>query len=298
MRKVRITRAERKRQPVPGAALARLRYRWQRLLLRLRPAGIAFACAVSVGGLYMLWSGGVFSRVLDFSSTALSQTAVQQGFRVRAVHIEGRERTDADDLSAAIGADEGDALMKMDLQAIRERVEKLGWVSNARVSRNWPDTLFVQIKERKPFAIWQYREQHRLIDRAGTVIPGTAVGPFGHLPQVVGAGANVHASEFLSLLDARPILQGRVRAASRIGERRWNLIMDGGVTVRLPEGREAEALDELIALEKEHNILARGVSMIDMRFTDRLIVRLEKGRRRASSNKKPDMGKMAGDREA
>ncbi|MFP4003220.1 MAG: cell division protein FtsQ/DivIB [Alphaproteobacteria bacterium] len=297
MRKVKVTRPERKRVE-PGAALARLRYRVRRLALRLRPAGIALACVLSVGGLYMLWSGGMFDRVLNATSTALAETAVQQGFRVRTVHVEGNRLTSAVDLSGAIGVGEGDALMQTDLEAVRERVEKLGWVANARVSRNWPDTLFVAVEERKPFAIWQYREQHRLIDRAGTVIPGVAAGSFGHLPQVVGDGANVHAAEFLALLEARPVLQGRVRAASRIGERRWNLILDGGVTVRLPEGREAEALDELIALEKEHNILARGVSMIDMRFTDRLIVRLEEGRKPASAKKKPGTGKMAGDREA
>jgi cell division protein FtsQ len=297
VRKVRVTRAE-ERRVERSAALARLRYRFQRLLLRARPFAIALACAVPLGSVYMLWSGGHIDRILSAVSSALGETAAQQGLRVKTIQIEGHQQAKQDELIKVIQVREGDAMMEVDLEEVRSRVEKLGWVNEARISRRWSGTLFVEIEERKPFAIWQYREQHQLIDRLGTVIPGVAVDAFGHLPQFVGDGANVLAAELTALLDARPALQGRVRASSRIGKRRWNLIMDSGATVRLPEGREAEALDELIALEKEHNILARGVSMIDMRFTDRLIVRLERGRERVSSKKKPGAGKMAGDREA
>lgn len=281
-----------------GAMLARLRWRLRRLLLRLRPVAVGLICAFAGVLVYILWSGGVFDRVLTATSAALENTAVRRGMHVRTIRIEGRRRTDADDLSAAIQVRKGEPLMQVDIGAIRDRVEELGWVARARVSRNWPDTLFVTIEERKPFAIWQYREEHRLIDRAGTVISGESVDAYGNLPQVVGKGANVHAAEFLALLEVRPVLRARVRAANRVGDRRWNLIVDGGVTVLLPEGGEARALDELIALDSEHSLLARGVSMIDMRFTDRLIVRLEKGRERVSSKKKPATGKMAGDREA
>jgi cell division protein FtsQ len=67
--------------------------------------------------------------------------------------------------------------------------------------------------------------------------------------------------------------QGKFVLIDRAGQRRWNLRLNNGADVMLPEGHEVEALDRLIQLQQEHAVLDRPLAAIDMRLGDRLVLR-------------------------
>jgi len=90
---------------------------------------------------------------------------------------------------------------------------------------------------------------------------------------VVGVGAPPSAAALLDALTARPALQQRVVAAVRVGERRWNLRLNNGADVMLPEAHEVAALDRLMQLQQDHDLLDRPLVAIDMRLPDRLVLR-------------------------
>jgi len=64
-----------------------------------------------------------------------------------------------------------------------------------------------------------------------------------------------------------------VKAAVRVGGRRWNLRLKGGIDVRLPENNTAAAWNRLAKYEKSHQVLERNIRILDLRIPDRLIVR-------------------------
>ena len=93
------------------------------------------------------------------------------------------------------------------------------------------------------------------------------------LPMVVGPGAPIAANALLTTLEKYPSLSGRILAAVRVGERRWDLHLKNGIDVMLPEGHEAEALERLLQLHQEHALMDRPLVAIDLRLPDRLVVR-------------------------
>jgi cell division protein FtsQ len=95
---------------------------------------------------------------------------------------------------------------------------------------------------------------------------------FPGLLQVVGEGADKAAAALIAMLDGEPDLEKRVTAAVRVGERRWNLAFEGGITVELPEENAAEAWAHLAEIERDHALLARDVVMVDLRLADRVVV--------------------------
>lgn len=155
----------------------------------------------------------------------------------------------------------------------RQRIESLSWVDQATVERRLPGTVVVFLKERRPFAIWQNQGKFALIDRNGQLVANQNLAEFHQLPLVVGAGAPVAAATLIDALTDRPELQKRVVAAVRVGERRWNLRLNNGADVMLPEGHEVEALDRLMDLQQQHALLDRPLVAIDMRLGDRLVLR-------------------------
>jgi cell division protein FtsQ len=195
------------------------------------------------------------------------------GFEVAEVLVTGRHHTEPAALLEALRVTRGDPLFRLDPEAARRRIEALPWIAEARVERRLPDTLLVHVVERRPMALWQHDRRLRLIDAEGVVLSERDLARFAHLPHVVGADAHRHAHGFLALLAAHPTVFARVGAAIRVGDRRWDLRLDNGVTVRLPQGGTAEALVLLARLQAEEAVFDRDVLSIDMRLPDRLFIR-------------------------
>ena len=202
---------------------------------------------------------------------------IAPGLTIKEVRIEGREKTPASLLRAALGVSKGDRLLSFSLDAARARIEGLTWVQSATIERRLPGTIVVTLEERRPFAVWQNGGKFQLIDRSGQVVeqqdPEKDAAAFKTLPLVVGAGAPASAASLLDKLAAQPALRSRVSAAVRVGERRWTLHMKSGTDVLLPEGAAAAALGRLGELQDKEALLDRPLQVIDMRLPDRLVLR-------------------------
>ena len=203
----------------------------------------------------------------------IGELTADAGMRIGDIVIEGRANTPEPLLRAALGFNTGDPIIGFSLDQARARIEKLTWVAHATVERRLPATIVVALTERRPFAVWQHQGKFVLIDRDGEPVVDEEVTKFRFLPLIVGAGAPKGARVLLEALTARPVVQTRVLAATRISERRWNLRMRNGTDILLPEGHEIEALDRLLTLQQDTALLDRPLQAIDMRLPDKLVLR-------------------------
>jgi len=251
-----------------GAKLWLRRQRAQLRPLLLGLSGLA-ALALIVGGVL---AADPAARLRGIAS-AISGTGI--GFTVQEIRVEGREYTPRAIFDTALGVARGDATLGFNPAEARRRLEASAWVESAHVERRLPGTIIVRINERRAFAIWQRDGRFSVIDREGRVMQTDNIGAFGPLPLVVGAGANEAAAGIIDLLRAQPGIAARVDAAVRVSERRWNLKLNGGGDVLLPEGHEAAALTRLADLHGRERLLDRPVAAIDMRLPDRLVVRMQ-----------------------
>jgi cell division protein FtsQ len=251
----------------------RLKLLLRRQKRRLRPAGwTLFAVLVVLAGTGLVHSAAPGGWLANARERLGNATAVA-GLRVSDIVIEGRANTPEPLLRAALGVSRGDAILGFSLSDARARIETLTWVEHATVERRLPGTIVVKLDERRPFAIWQYQGKFALIDRDGQLVTDQDVSQFRHLPLVAGAGAPAAATLLLDALTARPGLQSRVIAAVRVGGRRWNLRLNTGADVLLPEGHEIAALDRLQQLQQDHLLLDRPLIDVDLRLPDRLVIR-------------------------
>src|SRR5690242_15064706 len=164
----------------------------------------------------------------------------------------------------------------VDAGAIRDRLLRFGWVKDARVLRRLPDTLVIDIVERKPAALWQSQGQLALIDSEGVVLDRVPVDRMPDLPLLIGPGANAQEEELSSLMADVPTLKPQLASATWVGGRRWDLNFQSGETVALPEGELAArtALDKFAKQDKATGLLGRGIVRFDLRVPGKMIVRL------------------------
>lgn len=255
----------------PPSAPRRLRLpRWA-LQRRTLACGTAVVAAIGAGWLAWgeSWPESAFAGI---GGWVLGATA-DAGFIVEDVFVVGRQDTPRDDLTEAVGIVRGEPIFGLSLDEVRERILALPWVREASVERQLPHTVLVQITERRAIALWQNRGQFAVIDERGDVLGSGDVSPFAHLPVVVGDDAPRHAAELLSMLASEPELDKRVKAAVRVGGRRWNLKLAGGIDVRLPEQDPLAAWHRLAEYQRAHRVLDKKVTSVDLRLPDRLVVR-------------------------
>jgi cell division protein FtsQ len=245
-------------------------------------AGLVFGAFLLAIGLVVLVALDIPAKAERAAGTAVGEA----GFTVSGYQIVGlrhMNRTLVDDVvndeikrAAGEAGREKAPQALVDVAAIRERLLKFGWVKDARVSRRLPDTLVIDIVELTPAAMWQNQGRLALIDGEGVVLDRVPVDEMPDLPLLIGPGANGEAQQLARLMAAVPTLKPQLVSGSWVGGRRWDLNLQSGETIALPEGEGAarQALLKFARLDKSAGLLGRGIVRFDLRVPGKMIVRL------------------------
>jgi cell division protein FtsQ len=200
------------------------------------------------------------------------ELAIKQGFTPKIIEISGRDHTEKQAILDIIEPLKGSSILAIDLEDLRQQILTLGWIEDAVIIRTLPDQLKLHLKERRPIALMQTPSGHQLIDDTGMVITGADPAEFSHLLVVSGKGAETKAAVIIDILHSEPELFSDVWAVQHISERRWDVHMRSGLTIRLPEQDPVLAWSRLAKLEQETAITDRDLAAIDLRVPGQLIV--------------------------
>ena len=258
------------RKAKPGTESAR------RILLG-RPILALSLGLIVIGAGVGLFVGGHVARMMDDLGAHIAAPFTQAGFTVHSVALNGEERTSESAARAAIAVPVGSSIFGVRPDAVRARLMMLPWVADAEVRRHLPDSVSVRLIEKRPFALWRNGTDVVVVERSGAVITKASNQTLGRLPLLAGAGAPETAAPLIDALAGEKATTARLQMIQRVGERRWDLILSGGVTVRLPEEGWERQLTELERLIVEKGVLERDIEMIDLRYPDNYVFRLHNG---------------------
>ena len=196
-------------------------------------------------------------------------------FRVSLARIEGASDDLAEAVRMRLGIDLPQSSFDIDLNAARERIEALDAVKQAELRVRSGGVLQVVITERVPVAVWRTEDGLTLLDYTGHRVAGlVARTDRPDLPLIAGTGADRAAPEALDLIAAAGPLQPRIRGLVRMGERRWDVVLDRDQRILLPEKNPILALERLLALDHVQDIMNRDLAAIDLRIDHRPVLRL------------------------
>ena len=249
-----------------------------------RPVVATCGLAFVVGLAFV--AGGPIHRIYNAVAHTFDSASAAAGFGITDVHIVGNTRTAPDVLVAALGLEPGQSIFEADLQAARRRLLTLDWVADADVRRRYPGSIYVTLVEKRPFALWQSPSGPFVIERSGGVITNKNLDALASLPKLIGPGANA-GGDVVDAVALHRAVVARVRAIERVSDRRWNLILDDGVVVKLPETdwqRQIDALEHLIV---DRGILERDVAEIDLRNATNYFFLLKSGEKKVIDGGKP-----------
>ena len=241
----------------------------------LAPAvAVAATCLVlALGMVVVLATGGRGQKLQTAIHGAIDSRFASLGFRLGVIHLQGASRPAQAEIFKAAGVPFGAPILAVDLDAVRVRVERVGWVERARVIRLLPDTRVIAVDQRPLLAVWEHAGRAVVVANDGRVMTKVDPRRFTGLPLIVGEGANLAALSILPAILGQPRLAQRLDTLVRVDSRQWDVrLKDGGLIMLPAEGEEA-ALKQLDALDRASRILDLGFARVDLRDPEMVVVR-------------------------
>jgi cell division protein FtsQ len=238
---------------------------WHRFFTVLIVA-VALAVVVVVLRLTGLWALG---------EQQMAHAAANAGFKVEKVAVRGTERLDPARVYERALDRQDLSMMLVDIDQLRGELLRISWVKDARVSRQLPDMLVIDIVERQPHAVLRRPDRLVLIDETGRELDPIPASQVGDMLVIEGEGAQSRVADLSHLLEAAPALRPQVKAARWVGNRRWDLTFTTGQTLALPEGREraSGALISFARADGMHRLIGGEAVAFDLRNAPRMYLR-------------------------
>ncbi len=224
----------------------------------------------------VMWLAASAAGVPAMARQQIASIASGAGFEVHRVEVRGVKRLNELKVYERALAQQNQAMTMVNVDALRGELMDLSWVEDARVSRQLPDTLVIDIIERKPHAVLRLIDKLVLIDAAGHQLEPISAERAKSKLVLSGAEAGMNVEKLTALLDAAPALRPQIREASWVGNRRWDLTFKTGQKLALPEGEKqsAQALVAFTRLDGTNRLLGGKVAAFDMRSPDRIYMHI------------------------
>lgn len=224
-------------------------YEWHKLL-------------VQAGRLLLL------SALLGILALGYSKLNDSRSFPITKIQAQGTFTHLSEDMLQSVLADVAGGYFEIDVVQVKQKIEALPWVEQARVRRIWPDTLMVAVDEQRPMAYWQ--ETGLMNPRGELFYPEKNSFPQG-LPQLNGPEASnmLLRDLYLRFSEMLGALQLKVQQIDMDARRSVVLVLSNGIRVILGGEMVKERLQQFIAIyPKVLSANAASVQQIDMRYTN------------------------------
>lgn len=196
-------------------------------------------------------------------------------FMVELLSVEGASTRVEEDIREIFPFDLPASSFDLDLEHVREMIEGLPAVASASLRVRRGGILAARVTEREPVALWRTRDGLGAVDVDGVVVDDMlARQDRADLPLVVGEGADRAVPEALEIIRAAAPIEPRLRGLVRMGERRWDVVLDRDQRILLPERNPVRALERVLALDEVQDMLARDLVAVDMRLAARPTIRM------------------------
>ena len=271
------------RQKVRGnidPAPSRIAYRIMRLMLipRLRliftlgfPSLLIFCATL---GLFI--NINVWENISAIKKDLKLAFVERPEFMIKVASIDGSSDELANEIREILPLDFPVSYFDLDIKYLHKVVNEIPAVASAAIKISAGGVLQINVAEKSPAFIWRKDNVMSVIDETGSFIRiANSRVDYPKLPLVVGEAANLVVSEISSLMQANEYFKDHVRAFIRVGERRWDLILENNVRIMLPQREFLAAFDRLMLMNEAGSLLSGRLSNIDMRLVVRPTVRVD-----------------------
>ena len=254
-------------------------YRLMRLMLipRLRLIlTLGLPSLVVIFGTLVLLLNFNFHKNIEALKKEVKRALVERPeFMIKVASVDGASDELAHEIREVMPLDFPVSYFDLDIKYLHKVLNDIPAVASAAIKVTVSGVLQIDISERTPAFIWRKDDVISVIDEKGKFIRLTTSRlDYPELPLVLGEAANLSIADISSLMEDNQYFLDQVRAFVRVGERRWDLVLDNNLRIMLPQTEFLAAFDRLMLMNHTGSLFSNQLSTIDMRLVERPTVRV------------------------
>ena len=242
-----------------------------RLILTLGIPSLVIIC----GTLVLLLNINLHENIEALKKDLKHALVERPEFMIKVASVDGASDELAHEIREIMPLDFPVSYFDLDIKYLHKVLNDIPAVESAAIKVTVSGVLQIDISERTPAFIWRKDDVISVIDEKGKFIRlATSRLDYPELPLVIGEAANLSIADISSLMEDNQYFLDQVRAFVRVGERRWDLVLDNNLRIMLPQTEFLAAFDRLVLMNHTGSLFSNQLSTIDMRLVERPTVRL------------------------
>ena len=208
-------------------------------------------------------------RFLGVAQNAFDVLLAESGYKLNAIIVKTEKNIDKDIISKKFSYLLGKNTFTLPIFSIRRVILSLPWCSDVLVSKKLPGTLVIDVKEHKPFALFNgshivTMDFHKIV--SFNLKKHKDIDLFN-----IYSSSHKEAKDFLDDLrqNLPSALFNQIKCAEHISKRRWNVKTKDDLLIKLPE---KQATKTLIKLNKYLGAKFGPKKIIDARAKDAIYI--------------------------
>lgn len=242
-----------------------------RLILTLGIPSLVIIC----GTLVLLLNINLHENIEALKKDLKHALVERPEFMIKVASVDGASDELAHEIREIMPLDFPVSYFDLDIKYLHKVLNDIPAVESAAIKVTVSGVLQIDISERTPAFIWRKDDVISVIDEKGKFIRlATSRLDYPELPLVIGEAANLSIADISSLMEDNQYFLDQVRAFVRVGERRWDLVLDNNLRIMLPQTEFLAAFDRLMLMNHTGSLFSNQLSTIDMRLVERPTVRV------------------------
>ena len=242
-----------------------------RLILTLGIPSLVIIC----GTLVLLLNINLHENIEALKKDLKHALVERPEFMIKVASVDGASDELAHEIREIMPLDFPLSYFDLDIKYLHKVLNDIPAVASAAIKVTVSGVLQIDISERIPAFIWRKDDVISVIDEKGEFIRlATSRLDYPELPLVIGEAANLSIADISSLMEDNQYFLDQVRAFVRVGERRWDLVLDNNLRIMLPQTEFLAAFDRLMLMNHTGSLFSNQLSTIDMRLVERPTVRV------------------------
>lgn len=242
-----------------------------RLILTLGIPSLVIIC----GTLVLLLNINLHENIEALKKDLKHALVERPEFMIKVASVDGASDELAHEIREIMPLNFPVSYFDLDIKYLHKVLNDIPAVASAAIKVTVSGVLQINISERIPAFIWRKDDVISVIDEKGKFIRlATSRLDYPELPLVIGEAANLSIADISSLMEDNQYFLDQVRAFVRVGERRWDLVLDNNLRIMLPQTEFLAAFDRLMLMNHTGSLFSNQLSTIDMRLVERPTVRV------------------------
>tara|TARA_Y100000590_G_C15647668_1_gene987523 strand:+ start:311 stop:1084 length:774 start_codon:yes stop_codon:yes gene_type:complete len=216
------------------------------------------------------------NKIIKLFKTNVQNFSDNFSYNLKFSEINGLYNIEKDEIYKIIQPYLNTSIFLLPMDSISNSIYENNWVKSVVLKINYKNKIFVEIKEFKPLGIYIFNNKKYYFNLNGKIIDYANSTNYENKNFIIfkGASSTMHASKLLKVLEKlNTSFIEQIIEAQFIENRRWNLLLNENILLKLSENNLKLSLENYIKLSKDlrKNELT-GIKVIDLRDFQKAII--------------------------